>query len=224
MAGKFWMVDGKQKSRLHRTPAGMIFLAGVIMSILLAGVIGYVGTTDLQTAKTLLLVFVAHTFGGRAAGISLCIIGNFNEIWTIVYNFYLEVLIVCFTYSAFVLSVRHYITFRPLRLFFIRLERNARRQKHKIENYGWFGLFVFVMAPLPVTGPVIGSIIGYLLKMPLWRNLSAILLGTLTAIVLWTVSFDFLDAHIHVIKYIFAGIIAVVVLSYLKTIREWWGK
>jgi len=217
------MVSGRQKKKLHRTLEGRILWAGIFMSVLLAGVIGYFGKTDLQTAQTLIFVLIAHTFGGRAAGISLCIMGNVNEIWTIVYNFYLEILIVCITYSAFVLSV-HHITFRPIRLFFIRLERNARRQKHKIKNYGWLGLFVFVMAPLPVTGPVIGSIIGYLLRMPLWRNFTAIFLGTLTAIVLWTLSFDFLDAHIHIIKYIFAGIIAVVVLSYLKTVREWWQK
>jgi len=218
------MVSGRQTKKLYRTPEGRILWAGIFMSVLLAGVIGYFGRTDLQTARTLILVLIAHTFGGRAAGISLCIMGNVNEAWTIVYNFYLEILIVCFTYSTFVLSVHHYITYRPVRLFFIRLERNARRQKHKIENYGWLGLFVFVMAPLPVTGPVIGSIIGYLLRMSLWRNFTAIFLGTFTAIVIWTLSFDFLDAHIHVIKYVFAGIIAVVVLSYLKTVREWWTK
>jgi uncharacterized membrane protein len=218
------MVSGRQKKKLHRTPEGRILWAGILMSVLLAGVIGYIGKIDLQTAQTLILVLIAHTFGGRAAGISLCIMGNVNQVWTIIYNFYLEILIVCFTYSAFVLSVHHYITSRPVRLFFIRLERNARRQKHKIENYGWLGLFVFVMAPLPVTGPVIGSMIGYLLRMPLWRNFTAIFLGTLTAIILWTLSFDFLDAHIHAIKYIFAGIIAVVVLSYLKTVREWLEK
>jgi uncharacterized membrane protein len=207
-----------------RTPEGLVFWTGVIMTLLLVAVIGYISVTDRELAGVLGMSFVAHTFGGRAAGIGLCIMNNLGTVITIVYNFYLEVLIVCFTYSLFVLSASNHIKLRVIRFYALKLERKARTHKDKIAKYGWLGLFVFVTAPLPVTGPVMGSIIGVLLKLKLWRNFSATFLGTLTAIIIWTVFFDVLEQHLHIIQYILGGIVVIIVLSYLKTIKEWLTK
>ncbi len=216
------MIHSKnQGKKIFQTSAGIILLVGIVMSVLSLAVIWYYAIYDMEISKALALVFAAHTFGGRAAGISLCILHEINVFWTVFYNFYLEVLIVCFTYALFVLSISNYIELRGLRLFSLRLERKARKHKEKIAKYGWIGLFVFVMTPLPVTGPVIGSIIGYLLKMKLLKNFSAVFLGTLAAIIIWTLFFDFLELHLHVIRYIIGGMIVIVLLSYLNNIRTW---
>lgn len=188
------------------------------LAVLLMAVIGYYLVTDHQMSKTLLLVFIAHTFGGRAAGIGLCIIDQLNPAVSILYNFYIEVLIVFFTYPLFVLSLNNFISFRGLRLYSLKLERKARKHKENIANYGWIGIFIFVMLPFPATGPVMGSIIGYLMRLRPWKNFSATLLGTFTAIVIWFVFFDFLEQHLHIIRYIFAGIVVIVVLTYLGKI------
>ena len=212
-----------KKRTLYNSSEGQILIVGILMALLLVGTIGYYLITDPIMSRTLGLVFVAHTFGGRAAGIGLCIIAELNSLVTVLYNFYLEVLIVCWTYSLFVLSINNYIKFRGLRLYSLRLERKARRHKDKIANYGWIGLFLFVMVPFPATGPVIGSIIGYLLKFRLWRNFSATFLGTLSAIVIWFVFFDFLEQHLHMIRFVFGGIIVIAVLSYIGQIKNWFA-
>ncbi len=191
------------------------------MTLLLVGVIGYYGIVDFAMARTLVLAFVAHALGGRAAGVGMCLMNDFGQVWTILYNFYLEVLIVFLVYALFVLSVNNYVKLRTVKFMALKLERKARRHQETIKRFGWIGLFLFVMAPLPVTGPVMGSIIGYLLKFRYRVNFTAVLLGTLTAIIFWTAFFDFLDTHLHVIQYIFAGIIVVAALSYVKTIRDW---
>ncbi len=208
----------KRSLYIYKSPEWRIFLAGVFLSLLLVGLIGYYLITDPLLSRTLGLVFIAHTFGGRAAGIGLCIIDELNPLVSILYNFYIEVLIVCCSYSLFVLSTSNYIGWRGLRLFALRLERKARKHKDKIANYGWIGLFVFVMLPLPATGPVMGSIIGYLMKLNLWRNFSAVFLGTLSAIIIWFIFFDFLEQHLHIIRFVFIGIVAIVILSYISTI------
>lgn len=216
------MVEKKiEDEKIFRTNEGGILLAGIVMSLLCLGAITYYAFVDMEMSKTLVLVFLAHTFGGRAAGISLCVLNEMNMFLTIFYNFYLEVLIVCFTYSVFVLSISSYIKARWVKLYALRLERKARKHKEKIAKYGWIGLFLFVMTPLPVTGPVIGSIIGYLLRMRLAKNFSAILLGTFAAIVVWTLFFDFIEQHLHVIRYVIIGIIVVILLSYANTIKNW---
>jgi|GEM_PF-464583 len=200
----------KRTLYLYKLTEWRILLAGILLSTLLIAVIGYYMISDPLMSRTLILVFVAHTFGGRAAGIGLCIIDGLNPLVSILYNFYIEILIVFWTYSLFVLSISNYIGLRFLRLYALKLERKARKHKVKVASYGWIGLFIFVMLPLPATGPVMGSIIGYLTKMSLWRNFSSVFMGTFTAIVIWFVFFDFLEQHLHIIRFIFVAIIAIV--------------
>ncbi len=208
-------------SRISQTSEGKVLITGAFMLIFLMVFIIYYVFNDLKRAETLVLALVAHTFGGRAAGIGICIMNQLNLIWTIVYNFYLEVLIVCFTYSAFVLTLNNYIKIQWIESLTTKLMEKADKNKDKIRKYGWVGIFLFVMFPLPVTGPVVGSSIGYLLKMRVWSNFSAVLLGTLAAIIAWTIGFDFMEQHVHVLQYILIGILSIVLLSYIRTIKNW---
>lgn len=206
------------KQKLLFTIEGRILLSGFLFSFLLLMVIGYFAVVDIEIAKTLTLTFFAHTFGGRAAGIGLCIIKGFGPVVTITYNFYLEVLIVCFAYSIFALTTNNYIKAAWLTNFMERLAQKADERKDKVRAFGWIGLFLFVMMPLPVTGPVMGAIIGYMLKIKLVKNFTAIGSGTLAAIIVWFYSFDFLEHRFHAIQYIFAAVVVIALISHRKPI------
>ncbi|MBU1194937.1 MAG: small multi-drug export protein [Proteobacteria bacterium] len=208
------------KQKIFFTTEGRILLFGLFLSLLLLVLIGYFSVVDTEIAKTLTLTFFAHTFGGRAAGIGLCIIKGFGPAVTIGYNFYLEVLIVCFAYSIFVLSANNYIKAAWLTNFMDRLAKKADEQKEKVQSYGWIGLFLFVMMPLPVTGPVMGAIIGYMLKVNLVKNFTATGSGTLAAIIIWFYCFDFLEHRFHAIQYIFAAVIILALISRRKAIMK----
>lgn len=213
----------RKHSILFHTMEGRVFQAGMILTLTLVLILGYYGITDPVRARTFGLVFFAHSFGGRAAGIGLCIMDDLGFLSTVLYNFFLEIQIVCVSYSLFVLSINNYINIKWMDCFAIKMMRNAEKHKEKIRTYGWLGLFIFVMLPLPVTGPVIGSILGYLLRIPVWRNFSAIFLGTFCAIVGWVICFDFLEQHLHAIQYILVFIIVFVIFSHIKTIRKWFS-
>ncbi len=206
------------KQKIFYTTEGRILLTGLMLSLLLLIIISYFATIDIEIAKTLGLTFFAHTFGGRAAGIGLCIMNGFGPTVTIAYNFYLEVLIVCFTYSIFVLTTNNYIRVIWVTNFIERLTQKAIEHKDRVQSFGWIGLFLFVMLPLPVTGPVVGSVIGYLLRISLFKNFSATCSGTLTAIIVWFFCFDFLEQRFHVIQYVFAGVVILALLSHRKAI------
>ncbi|MFH2092563.1 MAG: small multi-drug export protein [Pseudomonadota bacterium] len=206
------------RQKLFYTTEGKILCTGFILSLLLLIVIGYFAALDIETAKTLGMAFFVHSFGGRAAGIGLCIMNGFSPTATIIYNFYLEVLIVCFTYSIFVLTTQNYIRIIWVTNLIERLTQKAIEQKSKVQSFGWIGLFVFVMLPLPVTGPVVGSVIGYLLRINLLKNFSATFSGTLAAIMVWFFFFDFLEQRFQLIQYVFAGIVILVLASHHKAI------
>ena len=211
------------KGKIYRTSEGIILWIGVLLTMALMVIIVWFGVTDPPKAGNLLLAFLAHIFGGRAAGIGLCFMAGFNLGWTLLYNFYLEILIVCLAYSIFILSMSNHIKVIWLMNVSVAMKNKAEKHKDKIEKYGWIGLFVFVMVPLPVTGPVTGSIMGYLLNVLVGRNFSAVFLGTFAAIFSWVIFFDFLEQHVHVIQYVIMAIIFIVLLSHLKTIKRWFA-
>ena len=207
---------------LFYTTGGRVLLWGIILTGILIGLLIFYGVTEPATARTLGLVFAAHSFGGRAAAIGLCMLNGLGIMSTILYNFLLEIQIVCIVYAFFVLSIHNYINIQWINQISAKMVDNAAKHRRIISTYGWIGLFFFVMLPLPVTGPVMGSILGYLLHIPLLRNFSAIFMGTLSAIVIWVFCFDFLEQHLHLIQYVLVGIIIFVVISYMKRIKKWY--
>ncbi len=214
----------RNKYVLRKTNEGKVLFIGVCMALVFLAILGFVFSTDPAKAKSLFAAFVASTFGGRAAGIGICIEAGFSKKLSIIYNFYLELLIVFFTYSFFVMSIKNYITSRTIKYAVIKVMRKAYKHEAKIQKYGWLGLFAFVMLPLPVTGPVVGSMIGYLLRFRILKNFSAVFLGTLTAIAVWVFLFGFLEEQLQVIRYILIAIVGIVIISYIRTIIGWLRK
>lgn len=206
---------------LFHTTGGRVLLWGMVLTLFLLGLITYYGVTEPAMARTLGLVFAAHSFGGRAAAIGFCMLNEMEIVWTIAYNLFLEIQIVCIFYALFVLSIQNHIHIRWVNNLSAKMMNKAVRHSPVIQKYGWIGLFVFVMIPLPVTGPVMGSILGYLLYVPLLRNFSAVFLGTLCAIGLWVFCFDFLNQHLHLIQYVLFAIISFVILSHINRIKKW---
>jgi uncharacterized membrane protein len=171
-------------------------------------------------AKVAFVVFITHCVGSRAGGIGLCILNGFDPVTTIALNFYLECLIVCYTYASFALSTNGIFKAAWIKRAMSTLKEKAEDKKEKIARWGWIGIFTFVMAPLPVTGPVVGTIIGYMLRMRLFSNFSAAGLGTLTAIVAWCYGFDVLEHRFAMLQYVFVAICVVIIIPYLKPLKK----
>jgi len=204
--------------------AGKLFIMSVLLFVLFLAGLGYAFYMDRTLGQTLLGAFFAHALGGRAAGVGLCVAFKMNILVNIFYNMFLEVLIVCFSYSLFSLSMNHYFKSRFLNKALLNAEKNALKYQDVLSRYGWMGVFVFVMIPLPATGPVVGSIIAYFLNFDLKRNFLCIFSGTFVAIVIWTVFFDFLSEHMSSIQGIFGVIGIAVILYFAKHIRDWFSK
>ena len=70
----------------------------------------------------------------------------------------------------------------------------ARRAKKgagdKLEKYGYWGLALFVMVPLPGTGIYVGSIVTYLFKMNTKKAFIANAAGiTISSLIVWSVTY-----------------------------------
>jgi uncharacterized membrane protein len=129
---------------------------------------------------------IVHIMGGRALGVATCLSANISPFNTILYNFFLEVVIVLIAYGIVVLIMRNVIQPKLLHSTVRQAELTAQKQKTNIKKYGAIGLFFFVMFPFFMTGPVIGAIIGYLLHYRAINNFLIVFSGTLFSIVVYT--------------------------------------
>jgi uncharacterized membrane protein len=210
---------------IYRSEAARMLFVSIFLFFVFIAIVGYAFLKDIILGRALLGAFAAHTLGGRAAGVGLCIAFDVNIYITILYNMFLEVFIVCFSYSLFLYSFNNqYFKFAFLQKAIKNSERNARKYEKVISKYGWIGILIFVMIPLPVTGPVVGSFIAYFLGMNLFKNFLTVFSGTFVAIVLWSIFFEFLSDHITKIQGVFAVIAIVLVVYFLKHIRNWFSK
>lgn len=68
------------------------------------------------------------------------------------------------------------------------LEKKAEKNKPKIEKYGFWGLTLFVMIPLPGTGAWTGALVAALMRMKFRTAFLAIVIGVLLAGVIMTLA------------------------------------
>lgn len=66
------------------------------------------------------------------------------------------------------------------------LERKSDKNKDKVQKYGFWGLAVFILIPLPGTGAWTGSLVAALIDMPFWKAMLCTLIGVMTAGVIMT--------------------------------------
>jgi len=223
----------KKLAYLIRERLSMIEVKILLLGLVLAALTGiyflYLLFTDPGLYKVLSSTAIIHIMGGRALGIVTCLSAGISLFYTISYNFFLEVVIVLHAYGIVVLVMRNIIQPKLFDGAVRQAELTAQMQKTKIKKYGSIGLFLFVMFPFFMTGPVIGAIIGYLLNYKAINNFLIVFSGTLASIIIYALignnMINFINQYIHidVLKkwsgIIIAVLIVVFLIYHLKTVK-----
>jgi len=173
--------------RFVTSPEGRILLAGLmLMALGLAGLV-YVWAVAPPYAPILGAMTALNVVVGRAGGMSFGYAVGLEHAVVVPVNLIVETIQVLVLYPLFVLSWRHLIEIRALKNLLGRMRRAAEAHQGQIQRYGILGLLIFVMMPFWMTGPVVGSILGFLLGLRPWVNITVVLLGTYLAIGVWAV-------------------------------------
>jgi uncharacterized membrane protein len=206
-----------------------ILLLGLVLTALTGIYFLYLLFTDPGLYKVLSSTAIIHLMGGRALGIVTCLSAGISLFYTISYNFFLEIVIVLIAYGIVVLVMRNIIQPKLFDNAVRQAELTAQNQKTKVKKYGSFGLFLFVMFPFFMTGPVIGAIIGYLLNYRAVNNFLIVFSGTLVSIIIYTLIgnniINYINQYIHidVLKkwggIIIAVLIVFFLIYHLKTVK-----
>lgn len=212
-----------------KTQEGLIFLLG--LGCLLGILVWVVVCTDTDAGKaaTILAIVPAHVTGGRAAGLAIATRSGQFSVWeAILLASLIEAMVVCLFFSVFCLSLKTLVTVPWLQTMMRNVRSSAEEHRPRLAKWGIFGLLLFVWFPLMMTGPVVGSVLGYLLGLRAWATLLTVLAGTIAAIISWAFLMDWVDgltekagalAPTLAVAVLVAGIVAVRLRSYRQALR-----
>lgn len=140
-----------------------------------------------ELTHPLLGITATNIIFGRMAGLSIGIASQMDITLLVIFNLFIESIMVLILYPLFVLSWNklELISYKPLNEFLERSKANAGKYEPLIKRYGILGLILFVLTPFAMTGPVVGSFVGYLIGLSHRMTLFVVLSSTLVAIILW---------------------------------------
>ena len=175
----------KIKTTLLSSPEGCILLIGVALAMIYTLWLGVMFILSPDKAQVLIAMTATAVMFGRAAGMAFGYTILLDNSTVIPISMTIETILVLIIYPLFVFSWRHLLTFKWLKKFFDRIQRAAEKNQDFVRRYGIIGLFAFVWFPFWMTGPVVGCVIGFLLGLPAWITILAVLGGTYVAITCW---------------------------------------
>lgn len=173
------------KGTLLTSSEGRLLLIGAILAIIY---IFWLGTKLLfspEESQLLIGITATGLLFGRATAMAFGYTLGMGHHTVIPICIIIETILVLIFYPLFVFSWRHLLDIKRLKNIFERIQQAADRNKGKVQRYGVIGLFLFVWFPFWMTGPVVGSVIGFLLGLKVWLNITVVLGGTCAAIFGW---------------------------------------
>ena len=166
---------------------GKILLFGLTLLALFFILLFLCAIFEPDLIQPFLSITATNVIFGRMAGLSIGIASQMDITLLVAFNLFIESIMVLILYPLFVLSWNklELISYKPLNNFLERSKVNAGKYEPLIKRYGIIGLILFVLTPFAMTGPVVGSFVGYLIGLRHRMTLFVVILSTLIAIIIW---------------------------------------
>ncbi len=178
--------------RWRGAPEGRLFVLGLLAIGLLFLELALAALAFGRTpAQGLLSMVVVENFAGREAGIPLATQAG-APAWLIAQVSTLQDLaVVALAYPVFLYLLGRYhdrdnLVMRRLR----RIERAAAQHQHFVDRWGAVGLYVFMIVPFLINGPLVGAVVGRLAGMHNRALVAPVFLATATAATAWSYGYD----------------------------------
>lgn len=171
--------------QFFRTTEGHIFLLGIAVALLGLIVMGLVAFWSPQTSSMIGAMSFANIAFGTIVSMSIGYTAGYGHTLVITVNMWSETVMVLLFYPIFVLSMQKLVEFPVVERLMERTRKAAEHHQDKVRRYGVAGLFLFVWFPFWMTGPLVGSAIGYLLGFPAWLTLSVVIAGNFFTMAGW---------------------------------------
>jgi uncharacterized membrane protein len=156
---------------------------GLLAAFCVWMILGWPFSND--NGQAILHMAVAEAVLGRAATMAVGYSLGLGQGMVVGISVVLETILVLIFYPLFVFSWQQLLVIKGMKRWFERMHEAAEIHKDKVQRYGIAGLFVFVWLPFWMTGPAVGCVIGFLLGLRAWVNMTVVLGATYVAILGW---------------------------------------
>ena len=171
--------------KLYKEEVGNILILCLFITLLL--IIFIIGSyqVDLSFANKITGIVFTNLLVGRVPALSFGYAAELSNFVVISVNVITEMILVTLIYPLFVFSIKGVFKVKVLEEFFQEVQKKKKEHQEKFDRYGKFGLFVFVFIPFWMTGPIVGSIIGFLIGMKHYMIIFIVFIATIISISLW---------------------------------------
>jgi len=199
--------------RIVSSAESKVLVAGVMFTLAYMACVSATALWSSGLFHRLWTMTTTHVLLGRAAGMSWGYHHDLPPWLVIVANMAIETFVVLIVYPLFVFSYRRLLVIKPLEGVISRARQAAEGHHKTVVKLGVPGLFLFVWFPFWMTGPVVGSVIGFLIGLPVLVNLLTVLAGTYVAILCWGVVLHHVYEALERLGPYFAGAFVTLVLA-----------
>lgn len=203
--------------KIIQTVEGRILLSGIVLFLLLSVFIFICYYIDGELANKISGMVITNIAVGRVPSLSFGYASNLSHLVVISTNVLVEMIMVTIIYSIFIFSFNNIIKVEFLENFFNKIEDYKIKHEKIFNKYGTLGLFLFVFIPFWMTGPIVGSIIGYLIGFKHSKTISIVFIATIIAVSIWGILLNELVVILNMIDtslvwLFFVGLVVVVIL------------
>lgn len=178
-------MDNSVKNRLFNTDEGKLLLLGLLLILITGIVLFLIYFIDIHSANSIFAMIATNLFVGRVPSLSLGYASGLPHSIVIGTNVLVEMVMVLILYPLFIFSFNNILHIKFLEKFFNDVKVFRVKHQTLFDRYGILGLFVFVFFPFWMTGPIVGSIIGFLIGLRHITIISVVFIATVIAISLW---------------------------------------
>ncbi len=171
--------------QLFEGEEGNIFILGLFLTFSLITFIIISYQINIVFANKITGIVFTNVLVGRVPALSFGYAAELTHLAVIGVNVLVELILVCILYPLFVLSFNGILKIEVLEAFFDKIKEKKQKHREKLERYGIFGLFLFVFIPFWMTGPIVGSIVGFLIGMKHYTVITIVFVATILAVGLW---------------------------------------
>jgi len=170
---------------------GLIFLFGSCMLILWVLAIAFLWRFGEPVWSDLVTMGLMHIpAGGRAASVAYGIQAGLHPSFVAFLAICLDLMSVCIIYPLLVFSYMNMFERKFFKAHVQQVFESAKKSATRFSRYKIVGVFVFVWIPFWMTGAIGGSILGFLLGLKTWVNLTTVTLSTASAVLCWAYFYD----------------------------------
>ena len=170
---------------------GWVFAIGVAMITAWATILILLSYEDAGTSKAIFKMTITQIFTGRASGIAVGKKLDLSILTLIFTASYVDIMVVFTIFPFIAFGYRNLARLGVFGNIAGEAVGAAEESRPAVAKWGLVGLFFFVVFPFYFTGPLIGSVIGFFIGLPLVLNLFVVTSGTIVAIMAWVLVFDY---------------------------------